>query len=30
MRCLLARLLAIGTGIIIVAMSLLFAVLQNR
>lgn len=29
MRCLLARLLAIGTGVLIVAMSLLFAVLQN-
>ena len=30
MRCLLARLLAIGTGILIVAVSALFAVLQNR
>ena len=30
MRCLLARLLAIVTGILIVAMSLLFGFLQNR
>jgi hypothetical protein len=30
MRCVLARLLAIATGILIVAMSLLFGYLQNR
>lgn len=29
MRCALARLLAIGTGLLIVAVSLLFAVVQN-
>jgi hypothetical protein len=30
MRCLLARLLAIVTGVLIVAISLLFGFLQNR
>lgn len=30
MRCLLARLLAIVTGVLIVAMSLLFGFVQNR
>lgn len=30
MRCLLARLLAIGTGVLIVAMAILFGFLQNR
>jgi hypothetical protein len=30
MRCMLARLLAIATGVLIVAMSFIFAVVQNR
>lgn len=30
MRCVLARLLAIATGVLIVAMSLIFAVVQNH
>lgn len=30
MRCMLARLLAIATGVLIVVMSLIFAVAQNH